>query len=59
MLFLVFGAILLSDVQVVSASPEYKPVSGFELSRYLGKWYEIATPSVSIRKRTGKCHRHI
>jgi apolipoprotein D and lipocalin family protein len=41
LLFLVIGFFLFA-VQVSSASPKYKPVSGFELNRYLGKWYEIA-----------------
>jgi apolipoprotein D and lipocalin family protein len=40
--FLSCGFFFLFTGQVFSASPQYQPVSGFELNRYLGKWYEIA-----------------
>jgi len=33
---------LLLAGQTFSAPPKLEPVSGFDLNRYLGKWYEIA-----------------
>jgi apolipoprotein D and lipocalin family protein len=42
LLFLSCGFFFIFAVQTFSVSPKYQPVSGFELNRYLGKWYEIA-----------------
>ena len=42
LIFLSCGFFLLFAGEVFSAPPKYVPVSGFELNRYLGKWYEIA-----------------
>jgi apolipoprotein D and lipocalin family protein len=40
----------LSSGRISAATPPYEPVSGFELNRYLGKWYEIARLPVSFEK---------
>jgi apolipoprotein D and lipocalin family protein len=37
-----YGVSLLLAGQTFSTSPKLEPVSGFDLNRYLGKWYEIA-----------------
>jgi apolipoprotein D and lipocalin family protein len=42
LLLLSSGFLILFAGQVFAESPKYKPVSGFELNLYLGKWYEIA-----------------
>jgi apolipoprotein D and lipocalin family protein len=38
------------SIQPVSANPKFTPVSGFELSKYLGVWYEIARMPVSFER---------
>ena len=38
------------SIQPVSANPKFTPVSGFELSKYLGTWYEIARMPVSFER---------
>lgn len=39
---LIFGLILLSLTGCLGYPESVKPVSGFNLNNYLGKWYEIA-----------------
>jgi apolipoprotein D and lipocalin family protein len=38
----VFTLILLTAGGTVAKTPAYPPVTGFDLSRYLGTWYEVA-----------------
>ena len=46
-----FSAILVLSFHLAgAASMEFNPVSGFELNRYLGKWYEIARMPVSFER---------
>ncbi len=39
---LLCASLLLSAASCQMAPPEIRPISGFELDRYLGKWHEIA-----------------
>jgi apolipoprotein D and lipocalin family protein len=49
-LLLTFAFPLLFAGQAFSAPPKLVPVSGFDLNRYLGKWYEIARLPNSFEK---------
>lgn len=42
MKILLFAAILMLVAGCADVQPPIPPVSGFQLDRYLGKWYEIA-----------------
>jgi apolipoprotein D and lipocalin family protein len=39
---LAFAFALFPALNSTSAAPKFPPVTGFDLSKYLGKWYEIA-----------------
>ncbi len=41
---------MIFSTQFISANPKITPVSGFELSKYLGTWYEIARMPVSFER---------
>jgi apolipoprotein D and lipocalin family protein len=46
-----FSAILVLSFHLAgAASMEFTPVGGFELSKYLGTWYEIARMPVSFER---------
>jgi apolipoprotein D and lipocalin family protein len=49
-LLFLFAVPLLLTIQSFSAPPKLEPVSGFDLNRYLGKWYEIARLPNSFEK---------
>lgn len=38
------------SIQPLSADPKFTPVNGFELSKYLGTWYEIVRMPVSFER---------
>ena len=46
-----FAVSLLFARQAFSAPVELMPVSGFDLDRYLGKWYEIARLPIRFEKK--------
>jgi len=50
LLGLICFLLLIFIGQKASASPRYEPVTGFDINRYLGKWYEIARMPVWFEK---------
>jgi Bacterial lipocalin len=41
---------MILSTQLTAANPKFTPVNGFELSKYLGTWYEIARMPVSFER---------
>jgi apolipoprotein D and lipocalin family protein len=44
------AVVLVFSAQCTAAAPGFEPVSGFDLNRYLGKWYEIARLPTTFEK---------